>query len=69
MWKFIKDFIMFPFQKDRSSNKITLLFNSLFKDFPAFFWEKPTLKKMLMAPLLVIYHIFSKGEKKEKKPE
>lgn len=66
MRKFIKDFFLFPFQKEQKDNKISQLMESLFKDFPAFFREKPTLKKILIAPLLILYHFFSKGEKKEK---
>ncbi|MDD2537659.1 MAG: hypothetical protein PHU61_04205 [Candidatus Absconditabacteria bacterium] len=63
MLQFLKDLFTFPFQKDKKQNKVYKLFNSLFKDFPALFWIKPTIKKIFVAPLLIIYHIFSKGEK------
>lgn len=66
MRKFIKDFFTYPFQKDKSNNKINKMMTSLFKDFPAVFREKPTLKKTLIAPLLVIYYIFSEGPKDNK---
>ncbi len=66
MRKFIKDFFTYPFQKDKSNNKRNLMMTSLFKDFPANFWTNPTLKKMLVAPLLVIYYIFSEWKKKDK---
>jgi hypothetical protein len=59
MLKFIKDFFKYPFQKDKSNNKINLMMTSLFKDFPANFWTKPTFKKIFVAPLLVLYYFFS----------
>ena len=59
MRKFIKDFFLFPFKKD-NNNKINRLLDTFFKDFPAFFWEAPSFKKILILPLLFIYHIFSK---------
>ena len=59
MRKFIKDFFTYPFQKDKTDNKRNQMMTSLFKDFPANFWTKPTLKKIFIAPLLVIYYIFS----------
>jgi len=66
MRKFIKDFFTYPFQKDKSNNKINQMMTSLFKDFPANFWTKPTFKKIFIAPLLVIYYIFSEWKKKDK---
>jgi hypothetical protein len=42
------------------------MMTSLFKDFPANFWTKPTFKKIFIAPLLVIYYIFSEWKKKDK---
>ena len=59
MRKFIKDFFTYPFQKDKTNNKMDLMMTSLFKDFPANFRTKPTFKKIFIAPLLVIYYIFS----------
>lgn len=59
MRKFVKDFFTYPFQKDKTNNKINLMMTSLFKDFPANFRTKPTFKKIFIAPLLVIYYIFS----------
>ena len=66
MRKFIKDFFTYPFQEDKSNNKRNLMMTSLFKDFPAKFWTKPTFKKIFIAPLLVIYYIFSEWKKKDK---
>ena len=66
MRKFIKDLFTYPFQRDKSKNKINLMMTSLFKDFPANFWTKPTFKKIFIAPLLVIYYIFSEWKKNDK---
>ena len=66
MRKFIKDFIKYPFQKDKTNNKINLMMTSLFKDFPANFRTKPTFKKIFIAPFIIIYYIFSEWAKKEK---
>jgi len=66
MRKFIKDFFTYPFQKDKTNNKMDLMMTSLFKDFPANFRTKPTFKKIFIAPLLVIYYIFSEWKKKDK---
>lgn len=66
MIKFIRDFVTYPFQKNKTNNKVNQMMTSLFKDFPANFWLKPKIKKILIAPLLVIYYIFSKWPKKEK---
>lgn len=66
MRKFIKDFFTYPFQKDKSKNKRNLMMTSLFKDFPANFRTKPKLKKILVAPLLIIYYMFSEWKKENK---
>ena len=59
MRKFIKDFFTYPFQKDKTNNKRNQMMTSLFKDYPANFWTKPTFKKIFIAPLLVVYYMFS----------
>jgi hypothetical protein len=66
MLQFLRDLFTYPFQKDKRNNKVYKLFTSVFKDFPALFRIKPTFKKIFIVPLLVIYHIFSKGDKKTK---
>ena len=66
MRKFIKDFFTYPFQKDKSNNKRNLMMTSLFKDFPANFWIKPKFKKIFVAPLLILYYIFSEWKKNHK---
>ena len=64
MRKFIKDFFSYPIQSNKSENKINRMMTSLFKDYPANFWTKPTLKKVLIAPLLILYYIFSEWKNK-----
>lgn len=59
MRKFIKDFFTYPFQKDKTNNKRNQMMTSLFKDYPANFWTKPTFKKIFIAPLLVLYYMFT----------
>jgi len=66
MRKFIKDFFTYPFQKDRTNNKMNKMMTSLFKDYPALFWTKPNFKRIFIAPLLVLYYIFSEGKKSDK---
>ena len=66
MRKFIKDFFTYPFQKDKSNNKRNQMMTSLFKDFPANFRTKPTFKKIFVAPLLIVYYMFSQWKKKDK---
>ena len=66
MRKFIKDFFTYPFQKDKTNNKRNQMMTSLFKDYPANFWTKPTFKKIFIAPLLVVYYMFSEWKKKDK---
>lgn len=60
MIKFIIDFFKFPFQKDKTNNKFASFLRFLFKDYPAFFWQKPNIWKILAFPFLCIYHIFKK---------
>lgn len=67
MRKFIKDFFIYTFQKDKTNNKRNQMMTSLFKDYPASFWVKPTFKKIFIAPLLIIYYIFSEWKKSDKK--
>lgn len=66
MFQFFHDLFTYPFQKDKHNNKVYKLFTSVFKDFPALFWIKPTFKKIFIVPLLIIYHIFNKGDKNPK---
>jgi hypothetical protein len=60
MWKFIKDFLIYPFDSNKQNNKFGKFLTTLFKDFPAFFWIKPTFKKVLAFPFIVIHALFRK---------
>lgn len=63
MWiiKFIVDVFKYPFDKNKDQNKFHQILNFVFKDYPAFLWEKPTLKRFLVFPFLLIFKIFKKG--------
>lgn len=63
MWEFIKDFGRYPFDQDPENNKFSQLMENLFKNFPALFWTKPNLKKILIFPLLIVYFIFKPKDK------
>lgn len=62
MFKLIKDFFLFPFQKDSSNNKFKKLLDFVFRDYPAYFWKKPSLKAGLLFPVLIIYMVFIKKD-------
>lgn len=64
MVRFLKDFFLFPFQHDRTDNKVAQLLTLLGKEYPAFFWQKPTIRRFLMLPFLVIYIIIKKEKKR-----
>ncbi|MDR0860273.1 MAG: hypothetical protein LBO09_04835 [Candidatus Peribacteria bacterium] len=59
MIKFFKDLLIYPFQKDKTENRANQLFTSLFKDFPALFWIKPTFKKLFIPIIIIIHYLFN----------
>lgn len=63
MVELLKDFIKFPFDKNRKNNKFKVLLDFLFIKFPAYFWEKPNIWKVLLFPILFIYNIFSRKKR------
>jgi len=60
MFVFIKDFLIYPFDKNKEKNKFSQFMKMLFRDYPAFLWIKPNLKKVILLPFLALYHIFKK---------
>ncbi|MDR3169500.1 MAG: hypothetical protein LBU27_07270 [Candidatus Peribacteria bacterium] len=64
MLDFLRDIFTYPFQKDKTQNRFNQLLTSLFKDFPALFWIKPTFKKLFI-PLLLIWHYVFRTTKKK----
>jgi len=60
MFSFLWDFIRYPFDSHKETNKFGRLLLVIFKQYPALFWVKPTWKKIVSLPLLVVYYIFKK---------
>ena len=60
MLKFLLDFIKYPFEPKNKDNKFFAFMNTIFKDYPAFLWVKPTWQRIVSAPLLFLAKIFKK---------
>ncbi len=60
MISFIIDLVRFPFESKNHQNKVYQLLQFLIKDYPAYLREKPSMKKILQLPLLVIYLVLKK---------
>jgi hypothetical protein len=60
MFKFILDFLKYPFEPKNKNNKFFKFMNTVFKDYPAFLWIKPTWQRIVSAPLLFLAKIFQK---------
>jgi len=60
MLKFLLDFIKYPFEPKNKDNKFFEFMNTIFKDYPAFLWVKPTWQRIVSAPLLFLAKIFKK---------
>ena len=60
MLKFLLDFIKYPFESKNINNKFFKFMNTVFKDYPAFLWVKPTWQRVVVAPLLFLAKIFQK---------
>ncbi|MDR0607484.1 MAG: hypothetical protein LBG52_03885 [Candidatus Peribacteria bacterium] len=64
MLQFFHDLITYPFQQDKTNNKVNQLFTALFKEFPALFRIKPTFKKLFIPLLLIWHYVFRNNQKK-----
>jgi hypothetical protein len=60
MFKFILDFFKYPFEPKNKNNKFFKFMNTVFKNYPAFLWVKPTWQRVVSAPLLFLAKIFQK---------
>ena len=58
MFRFLRDFIIYPFDPHKETNKFALFLKMLFKDYPAFLRVKPNIRKMLAFPFMMLYYIF-----------
>jgi hypothetical protein len=47
MFSFLWDFIKYPFDSHKETNKFGRLLLVVFKQYPALFWVKPTWKKII----------------------
>jgi hypothetical protein len=58
MIKFLKDFILYPIKSKDPNNKFGQFLDILFKKYPAFLWIKPSWRKILAFPFIIIHSIF-----------
>lgn len=58
MFIFLKDFITYPFTTTKESNRFFHFLQFIAKDYPAYFWEKPSVKRIIVFPFLLVRLIF-----------
>ncbi len=63
MFVFIKDFFIYPFVSARESNRFYQFLQFLGKDYPAYFWAKPSFWRVIVLPFLAI-RVMIKGNEK-----
>jgi hypothetical protein len=61
MFKFIRDFIRYPFDSNKETNKFSNFLTLTLKDYPAFLRVKPNWQRVVVLPLLAISKIFHKS--------
>ncbi|USN54714.1 MAG: hypothetical protein H6765_09580 [Candidatus Peribacteria bacterium] len=54
------DFFRYPFDAHRETNKFGRFLNFLFKEYPAFLWVKPSLLRIALFPVILLYQLFKK---------
>lgn len=64
MFQFLFDIIRYPWQHNNPDNRLFQVFQFLFKEYPAFLWTKPQLKKVIILPFIIISKIIYKNPKK-----
>lgn len=62
MWllRLLIDFFRYPFDAHRETNKFGRFLNFLFKEYPAFLWVKPSLLRIALFPVILLYQLFKK---------
>jgi len=65
MFTFLKDFFVYPFDRDKKNNKFFLFMKMLFRDYPAFLRIRPTIQRIMIMPFLFIYQILDRKKKTE----
>ena len=63
MFRFLWDFVRYPFDVHKENNKFSNFLDMLFKQYPAVFWVRPTIKKLLALPMLIVYFVFKTQKK------
>lgn len=58
MFRFLRDFIIYPFDPHKETNKFSCFLKALFKDYPAFLRIKPNIRKILAFPFVLLFYIF-----------
>lgn len=58
MLKFLKDFVLYPFTNKDPNNKFGQFLDVVFKKYPAFLRIKPSRRKILTFPFVIIHSIF-----------
>lgn len=66
MIKFFVGIITFPFESSNPDNRFRQFLQFVFKDYPVYFWVKPSLWKALVFPFLVVWVIFVGTDKAKK---
>lgn len=63
MFTFIKDFFVYPFISNKQSNRFAQFLQFVGKDYPAYFWAKPSVGRILVLPFLLV-RVMIKGTDK-----
>lgn len=67
MFRFIRDFLIYPFDSHKETNKFAGFLKMLFKDYPAFLWIKPNLRKFIAFPFVALFYIFKNKKTSDQK--
>lgn len=54
MMRFIRDFFVYPFTSEKESNRFAQFLQFVGKDYPAYFWAKPSVGRILVLPFLIV---------------
>ncbi|MEI6117838.1 MAG: hypothetical protein WCP92_00860 [bacterium] len=49
---------MYPFDTHKETNKFAAFLKMVFKDYPAFMWIQPSIRKILAFPFMILFFIF-----------
>lgn len=64
MLKFVRDFFLYPFTSAaKKSNRFRQFLQFVGKDYPAYFWAKPSVRRVIVLPFLLVRIIVSGSEK------